>query len=116
MTAEAAAWVQPVVDPHDETLKALALQVLASFQDVPANAARLGLQTYTRRLALAVTDGLGGALEVMRLLDLDERPLEGLSEADRQTFLQGNVAARDLVICAASAPCLAVRDWLLKNR
>lgn len=114
--ATAAEWVQPVIDPHDETLKALALQVLASFEDVPASSAQRGLQTYTRRLALAVADGLGGALEVMRLLDLDERPLEGLSEADRQTFFAGNAAARDLVECAASAPCLAIRDWLLKNR
>ncbi|MGK0359942.1 MAG: hypothetical protein ACI9U2_002248, partial [Bradymonadia bacterium] len=116
MTAAAAAWVQPVIDPHDEMLKTLALQVLASFQDVPASAARLGLQIYTRRLALAVTDGLGGAIEVMRLLDLDERPLESLTEADRQAFFESNPTARDLVECAASAPCLAVRDWLVKNR
>jgi hypothetical protein len=112
----AAGWLRPVIDPNDSALKALARVALSGLEADRIAPLRAGLRTYALRLALAVADGIGGSLEVMRLLDLDERPLADLSVDDRGGFLASNAGALDLVETAASDACHAVRDWLRQQR
>jgi hypothetical protein len=79
----------------------------------PAAAIRLGLETYAARMALALADGFGGAFEMLRLLDFDDRPRAALEPHDLAQFLADSDLARDLLVFASSPDCLALRGWLV---
>ncbi len=105
--------LQPLVEDHRrpewDALARAAASGLGTFS--PA-AVLAGLETYAARLALALSDGFGGAFEMLRLLDFDDRPRESLSREDLEQFLADSEVARDLLIFAGSPACLAVRTWL----
>ena len=80
--------------------------------DEPADLVAISVETYTARLALALSDGFGGAFEMLRLLDFDDRPREALQRSDLDQFLADSDVARDLLVFAGSPACLAIRTWL----
>ncbi|MCA9538102.1 MAG: hypothetical protein KC620_04405, partial [Myxococcales bacterium] len=74
-------------------------------------ALRGALDAHTARLALSLADGFGGAMEMLRSLDFDDRPRGALDAAELARFFGDHDLARDLLLFAASEPCLAVRRW-----
>ncbi len=98
------------------SLTDLARASAQSLQSLPAAALRAGLETYASRLALAVTDGCGGALEMLRRQDFDDRPRSVLSRADLVQFIADSDTARDLLVFASSPACEAIRSWLAGER
>ena len=96
-------------DPEWTALASAAASGLATF---PPAAVRAGLELYAARLALALADGFGGAFEMLRLQDFDDRPRSALDRPDIEQFLADSEVARDLLLFAGSAQCLAVRAWL----
>jgi hypothetical protein len=75
-------------------------------------ALRAGFETYTARLAFLLGDGAGGAFEMVRRLDFDDRPRTALTRADLVQFVSDSDVARDLLLFAASPQAVAVRAWL----
>lgn len=105
--------LQPVIEANRQPAwDALARTAASGLGTFPPAAVRAGLETYTARLALALADGFGGAFEMLRLLDFDDRPREALQRADLGQFLADSDVARDLLVFAGSPACLAIRTWL----
>lgn len=106
-------WLDPALgDERPEGWAALARAVSGSLAAHPPATLRAGLEQYGARLALALCDGFGGAFEMLRLLDFDDRPRPALQRHDLEQFLADSEVARDLLLFAASPACLAVRAWL----
>ena len=95
--------------PEWTALASAAASGLATF---PPASVRAGLELYAARLALALSDGFGGAFEMLRLQDFDDRPRSALDRADVDQFLADSEMARDLLAFAGSPACLAIRGWL----
>ncbi len=93
-------------------LSGLARAAAEGLPAFPAAAIRIGLETYAARLALALSDGFGGAFEMLRLLDFDDRSRGALDANDVAQFVADSDLARDLLVFAASPACLAIRSWL----
>jgi tetratricopeptide (TPR) repeat protein len=112
------AQIDPALPPARRTpsLTDLARAAAQSLQSLPAAALRAGLETYASRLALAITDGCGGALEMLRRQDFDDRPRSALSRADLVQFIADSDAARDLLVFASSPACEAIRSWMAGER
>jgi tetratricopeptide (TPR) repeat protein len=112
------AQLEPALPANRRTssLTDLARASAQSLQSLPAAALRAGLETYAARLALAITDGCGGALEMLRRQDFDDRPRTGLNRADLVQFVADSDTARDLLVFASSPACEAVRSWLAGER
>ena len=112
------AQLEPVLPPARRTssLTDLARASAQSLQSLPAAALRAGLETYAARLALAITDGCGGALEMLRRQDFDDRPRTSLNRADLVQFVADSDTARDLLVFASSPACEAIRSWLASER
>lgn len=97
--------------PRRERLEELAKAAADVTRRRGIAAIRGGLESFDNRLALSLTDAFGGALEMLRLLDFDDRPREALSSDDMAQFIADTDVARDLLSFAASEPCLAIRRW-----
>ena len=112
------AQLEPTIPAHRRTplLAELARASAQSLQSLPAAALRVGLETYAARLALAITDGCGGALEMLRRQDFDDRPRSALSRADLVQFVADSDTARDLLVFASSPACEAIRTWMASER
>lgn len=91
---------------------ALASAAASGLATFPPSSVRAGLELYAARLALALSDGFGGAFEMLRLQDFDDRPRSALDRADVEQFLADSEIARDLLLFAGSPECLAIRAWL----
>jgi tetratricopeptide (TPR) repeat protein len=105
-------WLDPLLAVHQR----LAWEPLAQAASVglgarSASGIRAGLEVYNARLALSVADGFAGAMEMLRLLDFDDRPRAELSTGDLAQFMGDNDIARDLLVFAGSEACLAIRQW-----
>ncbi|MCB9554434.1 MAG: hypothetical protein H6705_21590, partial [Myxococcales bacterium] len=66
---------------------------------------------FDARVALGLGDGFGGALEMLRLLDFDDRPRDALSPPELDAFVADSDLARALLLFAAEPACHALRRW-----
>ncbi len=90
----------------------LARIAAVSLQSLPPASLRAALETYSARLAMALSDGSGGALEMLRRLDFDDRPRDALSRSDLVMLVTDSDVVRDLLTFATSPACVAIRVWL----
>lgn len=104
--------LEPALSDGNLEWSALAADAAESLGRLAPATVRAGLELYTARLALALADGFGGAFEMLRLLDFDDRPRSTLGRPDLEQFLADSETARDLMVFACSPECLAVRRWL----
>ncbi|MCA9547798.1 MAG: hypothetical protein KC613_25515, partial [Myxococcales bacterium] len=109
-------WLDPLLAVHQRLAwEPLAHAAVSGLGSRSAATVRVGLEQYSARLALALADGFGGAMEMLRLLDFDDRPRGQLTRAEVEQFLADNDAARDLLVFAASPACLDARRWLARS-
>jgi hypothetical protein len=108
------AQLEPALPQHRRTpaLVELARNAALQMQMLAPAALRAGFETYTARLAFLLGDGAGGAFEMVRRLDFDDRPRTALTRADLVQFVSDSDVARDLLLFAASPQAVAVRAWL----
>jgi len=108
------AQLEPALPQHRRTpaLVELARNAALQMQMLAPAALRAGFETYTARLAFLLGDGAGGAFEMVRRLDFDDRPRTALTRADLVQFVSDSDVARDLLLFAASPQAIAVRAWL----
>lgn len=105
----------PALDGADDLtrLRALAAAAAGPTRALGIAPLRAHLDTYDARLALALTDGFGGAIETLRLLDFDDRPRDALEPAELDAFVADSDLARALLVFAAHPACHALRRWRL---
>ncbi|MCA9524691.1 MAG: hypothetical protein KC549_00145, partial [Myxococcales bacterium] len=113
LVERARAVLAPVLEGADGLLRVLAGDCVADLRGADLRRVRRGLEVYADRLALALSDGYGGAMEMLRKLGFDDRARGELDADDLIRFLRDNVVAADLVVFAGDDACLAVRRWLL---
>ncbi|MEZ4470129.1 MAG: hypothetical protein R3F60_04845 [bacterium] len=109
----ARAVLTPALEGADGLLRVLAGDCVADLRGADLRGVRRGLEVYADRLALALSDGFGGAMEMLRRLAFDDRPRSELDSDDLIRFLRDNSAAAELVAFAGDDTCLAIRKWLL---
>jgi tetratricopeptide (TPR) repeat protein len=108
------AQLEPALPAHRRTpaLVELARASAVQMQLLAPAALRAGLETYALRLAFVLGDGAGGAFEMVRRLDFDDRPRGALSRADLVQFVTDSDVARDLLLFASTPQAEAIRRWL----
>lgn len=99
------------LDDHPATV-ALAREAADAVRRQGVAGLRAGLELFDNRLAMALADGFGGAMEMLRLLDFDDRPRAALADDELQQLVTDSDIARDLVVFAATPACHAIRRWL----
>jgi hypothetical protein len=105
-------WLEPHLPLHQRlSWEPLAQSAVSGMSGRSAASLRAGLEIYAARLAAALADGFGGAMEMLRLLDFDDRPRDRIGTTDLQQFVADNDVARDLLVFAASDACFRVRRW-----
>jgi len=72
---------------------------------------RRGLETYSQRLALALSLNFGGAMGALRLLAGEREPHAALGREALGRFFRENDTARDLLRFASTPACLKIRAW-----
>ncbi|MEZ4435260.1 MAG: hypothetical protein R3F65_22875 [bacterium] len=113
---EAAAFreaLAPIIDaaPRREAWRALAAEAAAPTHRLGAAALRAALDVFDARVALGLADDFPGALEMLRLLDFDDRPRDALSPPELEGFVADSDLARALLVFAADPACHALRRW-----
>lgn len=99
------------VDDHPPTV-ALAAEAADAVRRQGIAGLRAGLDLFDNRLALALAHGFGGAMEMLRLLDFDDRPRGALGPDELSQLVADSDIARDLLVFAATPACHAIRAWL----
>ncbi len=99
------------LDDHPQTVE-IARRAADEVRRQGVAGLRAGLELFDNRLALALADGFGGAMEMLRLLDFDDRPRAALAEDELRQLVADSDIARDLIVFAATPECHAIRRWL----
>lgn len=107
----------PAIDGVEDptALRALATAAAAPTRALGIAPLRAHLDAYDARLALALADGFGGAIETLRLLDFDDRPRDALEPAELDAFVADSDLARAMLAFAAHPACHALRRWRLTD-
>lgn len=103
----------PIIDaaPRREAWRALAAEAAPPTHRLGTAALRAALDVFDARVALGLADGFAGALEMLRLLDFDDRPRDALSPPELEGFVADSDLARALLVFAADPACHALRRW-----
>ena len=94
------------------TAASIARRAATALEGISLVSVRADLQLYSARSALALSDGFGGAFDMLRRLELGDRPRPVLDRGGVESFLQESEMARALLRFAAQPECLAIRNWL----
>ncbi len=99
------------VDDHPQTVE-LAARAAEGVRRKGIAGLRAGLELFDNRLALATSGGFGGSMEMLRLLDFDDRPRAALGDDELEQLVADSDIARDLLVFTATPECHAIRRWL----